>query len=274
MTGAATESATESTTGSAAEPMVLRRDEGGVTTLTLNRPAARNALSRAMVDALDAALADIGSDPDVRVVVLASTGKVFCAGHDLKELKANSDPAWTQSLFDGCSAMMMRLIRLPQPVIAKVQGMATAAGCQLVATADLAIAADTAAFATPGVNIGLFCTTPSVAVSRTVSRKTALEMLFTGEPISAARAERAGLINAAVPADELDDTVTRLAKTITSKSGRILAIGKKAFYAQIEQPMEESYRYASAVMAKNMLEDDCTEGISAFIEKRSPSWTS
>jgi enoyl-CoA hydratase/carnithine racemase len=253
------------------DALVLRADSHGVCTLTLNRPTARNALSAAMIAALSELLDQIADDDSVRVVVLAANGPAFCAGHDLKELRS-LDAAATEKLFLDCSTMMMQLVRLPQPVIAKVHGIATAAGCQLVATADLAVAAKSAAFATPGVNIGLFCTTPSVAVGRAVPRKTAMEMLLTGEPITAARAEAAGLINSAVPDHELDGTVDALAKLIASKSAHILAIGKKAFYAQIEQPMADSYVYASAVMAQNMLESDCTEGIAAFIEKRAPEW--
>ena len=253
-------------------PLVIRDDIGGVCTLTLNRPKTRNALSLAMIDAMTAHLDDIAADTKVRVVVLAGSGSAFCAGHDLKELKDNPNPTATQALFSACSDMMMRLVRLPQPVIAKVHGVATAAGCQLAATADLAIAAKSATFATPGVNIGLFCTTPSVAVSRTVSRKKAMEMLLTGEPVKAAAAEAMGLVNSSVPDDELDSTVDALAKLIASKSAHILSIGKKAFYEQIEKPMADSYVYAPAVMAQNMLEDDCTEGIAAFVEKRAPNW--
>lgn len=255
-----------------ATPLVIRHDNSGICTLTLNRPKARNALSLAMIDAMIDHLSAIAEDPSARVVVLAGAGSAFCAGHDLKELKDNPDPAKTQTLFSRCSDMMMHLVRLPQPVIAKVHGVATAAGCQLVATADLAVAGKSAKFATPGVNIGLFCTTPSVAVSRTVSRKKAMEMLLTGEPITATAAEAMGLINSAVPDDDLDETVDALAKLIASKSAHILSLGKKAFYEQIEKPMAESYVYASAVMAQNMLDEDCTEGIAAFVEKRAPNW--
>ena len=256
-----------------APPLVLRSDDHGISTLILNRPDARNTLSQAMIEALIAELEAIEADDDVRVIVLAGAGPAFCAGHDLKELNDNPDPKATQVLFDRCADLMMKLIRMPQPVIAKVHGVATAAGCQLVATADLAIAAKSASFATPGVNIGLFCTTPSVAVSRTVNRKKAMEMLLTGEPMRAVEAEAAGLINAAVPDHELDASVDALAQLIKSKSARILSLGKKAFYEQIEKPMAESYIYAATVMAQNMLEDDCTEGISAFVEKRQPEWT-
>lgn len=255
------------------DDLVLRSDEKGVCTLTLNRPAARNALSQAMIEALSERLNEVAQDQSVRVVVLAGSGKVYSAGHDLKELKNSPDLAFVERLFQSCSDVMMQLVNLPQPVIAKVHGVATAAGCQLVATADLAIASKSATFATPGVNIGLFCTTPSVAVGRAVSRKKAMEMLLTGEPMSATAAEAAGLINSAVPDHELDATVDALARLICSKSAHILALGKKAFYAQIEKPMAESYTYASAVMAQNMLEDDCSEGITAFVEKRAPEWT-
>ena len=256
-----------------APPLVLRSDDHGICTLTLNRPKALNALSQAMTEALIAELEKIEADEDVRVIVLAGAGPAFCAGHDLKELKDNPDPSATQKLFDRCSDLMMKLIRMPQPVIAKVHGVATAAGCQLVATADMAIAGKSASFATPGVNIGLFCTTPSVAVSRTVNRKKAMQMLLTGEPMRATEAESSGLINAAVPDHELDASVDALARLIKSKSARILSIGKKAFYEQIEKPMADSYIYAAAVMAQNMLEDDCTEGIAAFVDKRQPEWT-
>lgn len=254
-------------------PFVLHSNKDGIVTLTLNRPEARNALSRTMIDALIAELEAIEKDDKVRVIVLTGAGSAFCAGHDLKELRDNPDPSATQELFDRCSDLMMKLIHMPQPIIAKVNGVATAAGCQLVATADLAIASESATFATPGVNIGLFCTTPSVAVSRTVNRKKAMEMLLTGKPMHGAEAEASGLINAAVPDDELDAAVNTLARLIKSKSGRIMAIGKKAFYEQIEKPMAKSYIYAAAVMVQNMLEDDCTEGIAAFIEKRQPEWT-
>jgi enoyl-CoA hydratase/carnithine racemase len=256
------------------DALAVRHVEDGVCTLMLNRARARNALSLAMIEALITELDAIEQDDSVRVIVLAGAGPAFCAGHDLKELKNNPDPSATEVVFSRCSDLMMKLIRMPQPVIAKVHGIATAAGCQLVATADLAIAAKSAKFATPGVNIGLFCTTPSVAVSRSVNRKKAMEMLLTGEPMSAVAAEASGLINAAVPDEELDDAVDALAQMIKSKSARILSIGKRAFYEQIEKPMADSYTYAAAVMTQNMLEDDCTEGISAFVEKRAPEWAS
>ncbi|MEQ8508282.1 MAG: enoyl-CoA hydratase [Rhodospirillaceae bacterium] len=255
-----------------AEPYVLREDHSGICILTLNRPKARNALSGAMIEALSDRLSAIASDTNVRVVILEGAGPVFCSGHDLKELEATTDHDKIQRLFSRCSEVMMQMVRLPQPVIAKVKGLATAAGCQLVATADLAIAGNAAKFATPGVNIGLFCTTPSVAVGRAITRKKAMEMLLTGQPVTAAEAEKMGLINSAVPDQDLDATVHALAKLLTTKSAHILALGKKAFYAQIEKPMAESYVYASAVMAQNMLEEDCSEGLSAFVEKRAPKW--
>lgn len=255
------------------DPYVMREDHSGICTLTLNRPKSRNALSRAMIEALSDRLSEIASDTSVRVVVVEGEGPVFSSGHDLKELEAATDPEEIQALFTRCSEVMMQMVGLPQPVIAKVRGLATAAGCQLVATADLAIAGNAAKFATPGVNIGLFCTTPSVAVGRAITRKKALQMLLTGEPVTATEAEAMGLINSAVPDQDLDATVHALAKLITTKSAHILALGKKAFYQQIEKPMAESYVYASAVMAQNMLEDDCNEGLSAFVEKRAPKWS-
>jgi len=252
--------------------LVLKENSDGIVTLTLNRPKARNALSLALMEAALTELDIIAAEKNTRVIILAGAGPAYCAGHDLKELRDNPDSAATQIVFDRCSELMMKLIRMPQPVIAKVHGIATAAGCQLVATADLAIASDSATFATPGINIGLFCTTPSVAISRTLSRKKAMEMLLTGEPMTAAAAAAAGLVNTVVPDHELDKTVHALAQLIKSKPGRILSLGKQAFYEQIEKPMAESYTYAGAVMTKNMLEDDCTEGISAFLEKRTPDW--
>jgi enoyl-CoA hydratase/carnithine racemase len=257
-----------------AEPLVLRSDQGGVATLTLNRPGARNALSRALIDEFVAALAVIKSHKAIKVVVLTGAGAAFCAGHDLKEMRANPDHGWTQSLFDACSEMMLAMTRLPQPVIARVHGIATAAGCQLVATADLAVAASSATFATPGVNIGLFCSTPMVALTRNVGRKKAMEMLLTGNPLTARDAETAGLINMAVAPEKLDETVYGLAQVIASKSPKILAIGKRAFYEQIELGLADSYGYAGAVMAKNMLEPDASEGIDAFLSKRKPVWAS
>ncbi len=255
-----------------AAPFILRNDAEGVATLTMNSPASRNALTRSGIRDMTAALDAIRRDDSIKVVVLAGGGPAFCAGHDLKELRANPDPTWTRDLFDSCSAMMLAMTRLPQPIIARVHGIATAAGCQLVATADLAVASTTATFATPGVNIGLFCSTPMVALARNVGRKKALEILLIGRPLSAVDAATAGLINMAVAPDKLDETVYGLARAISEKSSKILAIGKRAFYEQIELGLSDSYAYAGAVMARNLLEDDATEGIDAFLGKRKPVW--
>lgn len=252
--------------------LVLVEDAGAVRTLTLNRPAARNALSLALIERLIRELAAAEAAAQVHAVVLAANGPAFCAGHDLKELRERNTREWTAGLFEVCSALMISITRLRQPVIAKVQGIATAAGCQLVATCDLAFAAETATFATPGVNIGLFCSTPMVALSRAVGRKRAMEMLLTGHPISAADAAAAGLINRAVPAGELDGAVGELAATIAAKAPKVLAIGKRAFYEQAEMGLTEAYDYASGVMARNMLERDAHEGIDAFLAKRRPAW--
>ena len=257
---------------SSGTPFVLRNDTEGIATLTLNRPESRNALTLAGIKELTDALDEIRRDPSVKVVVLAGSGPAFCAGHDLKELRANTDPQWTHDLFASCSAMMLAMTRLPQPIIAAVHGIATAAGCQLVATADLAVASTTATFATPGVNIGLFCSTPMVALSRNVGRKKAMEMLLVGRPLSAADAEIAGLINVVVAPDKLNETVYGLATVICSKSPKVLAIGKRAFYEQIELGLSDSYAYAGAVMVKNLMEEDATEGIDAFLAKRKPVW--
>ncbi len=255
-----------------AQPILLREDIDGVATLTLNRPKQRNALSRALMAELQRELAAIADDRTVKVVVLAAAGPAFCAGHDLKEVRENDGEPFFKALFEQCSELMMAINRLPQIVIAKVHAMATAAGCQLVAACDLAVAANTAKFATPGVNIGLFCSTPMVAISRNVGRKKMMEMLVTGEPLDAVTAEAAGLLNKVVPAEELDAAVDALAAKITSKSPLTLTIGKEAFYRQLEQPMDDAYAYASAVMTRNMLARDAREGIDAFIEKRAPVW--
>ena len=253
-------------------PILVRDDRDGVATLTLNRPKQRNALSRALMAELQRELAAIAGDRTVKVVVLAAAGPAFCAGHDLKEVRENEGEPFFRALFEQCSELMMAINRLPQIVIARVHAMATAAGCQLVAACDLAVAADTAKFATPGVNIGLFCSTPMVAISRNVGRKKMMEMLVTAEPLDAATAEAAGLLNTVVPAEELDAAVDALTARITSKSPLTLTIGKEAFYRQLEQPMEDAYAYASAVMTRNMLARDAREGIDAFIEKRAPVW--
>jgi enoyl-CoA hydratase/carnithine racemase len=254
------------------EPLVLRTDQGPVATLTLNRPRQFNALSSAMLTALQTELDKIGADPSVRVVVLAAAGKAFCAGHDLKEMRSHPDQGFQQALFDQCSRMMLTINHIPQPVIARVHGLATAAGCQLVAACDLAVAADSAQFATSGIRVGLFCSTPSVAVSRNLSRKKALEILLTGDFVDAATAEREGLINYAVPVEELDAAVQRLADAIVAKSPVAVATGKGMFYRQLEMGMEDAYAYAAEVMACNMMAEDAQEGIDAFIAKRSPVW--
>lgn len=259
------------------EPILLRRDADGIATLTLNRPKQYNALSTGLMTEVLGALDAIRDDRTVKVVVLEAAGKGFCAGHDLKEMRAADGAAdkraYFESVFQLCSRMMLAVTHLPQPVIAKVQGIATAAGCQLVATCDLAVAANTANFATPGVNIGLFCSTPMVALSRAVPRKTAMEMLLTGESIDAATAERIGLINRSVPADKLTDVTLDYARKIADKSPLTLKIGKEAYYRQIEMDLEQAYSYTSEVMTTNMLARDAEEGIDAFIEKRTPTWT-
>jgi enoyl-CoA hydratase/carnithine racemase len=265
-------SAAPSVSMSAAAPILLRSDAGGVATLTLNRPQARNALSMALMGALQEQLDAIREDSGVRVVVLQGAGPAFCAGHDLKEMRADPSKAATDAVFRTCARLMLSLTRLPQPVIARVHGIATAAGCQLVATCDLAICAAEARFATPGVQIGLFCSTPMVALSRAVSRKAAMEMLLVGEPIDAAEALRIGLVNRVVPAGELDAAVGLLAARIAGKARRVVAIGKEAFGRQIEMGLEEAYGYTAEVMTRNMMMSDAQEGIDAFLGKREPRW--
>ena len=252
---------------------LLRADEAGVATLTLNRPEKRNALSASLLGELQAALDAIAKDRAVRVVVLAANGPVFSSGHDLREIRALEEKADVERLFLACSRMMTTLGELPQPVIAKVQGMATAAGCQLVAACDLAIAAEGATFATPGVNTGSFCATPGVALSRAVSRKHALEMLLTGEPISASRAAEIGLVNRVVAADRLDAEVAALAHLLASKSASALASGKRLFSRQLEMPLKDAYTLASGVIAESFVGADGREGVSAFLEKRPPRWS-
>lgn len=254
-------------------PILLSHTDSGVRWLTLNRPAARNALSVALIEALDAALAEAAADADVHVVVIAAAGPAFCAGHDLREMRANRGRDAYEALFASCAALMTRIVRLPKPVIARVHGIATAAGCQLVASCDLAVAADTARFATPGVNIGLFCSTPMVALTRAVGRKAAMEMLLTGELIDAARARELGLLNRVVPEAELDAAVAALAAQIAAKSPLTLAIGKELFHAQADLPLDAAYALAAAAMTRNMLARDAAEGIDAFLEKRNPVWT-
>ncbi len=254
-------------------PLLLREDNEGIVRLTLNRPRQYNALSADLMSALQAALDEIAEDSQVRAVVIEGAGRGFCAGHDLKELRGRSgDREFYQSVFKQCSRLMVSITSLPQPVIAKVHGIATAAGCQLVATCDLAVADAAAHFGTPGVNIGLFCSTPMVALSRAVPRKQAMEMLLTGDMIEAAEAVRLGLINRAVPAETLEEATLELARKVVSKSPLTLKIGKEAFYRQIEYGLVEAYAYTAQVMTTNMLARDAEEGIDAFIEKRAPKW--
>jgi len=254
-------------------PYLLRDDDQGVTTLTLNRPRSRNSLSLGMLRALGAALDGIAADDGARVVVLAGVGPAFCAGHDLKELRAEGyRPDYVDTLFAECARVMTAIVRLPKPVIARVHGVATAAGCQLVASCDLAVAADDARFGTPGVNIGLFCSTPMVALSRNVAPKQAMRMLLTGDLIDAPTALGFGLVNELVPAAGLEARTRALALQIASKSPLTLAIGKEAFYRQAELPLDEAYAYTRAVMARNLEAEDAREGIAAFLDKRPPVW--
>ena len=254
-------------------PLVLRHDQDGVATLTLNRPQARNALSQAMLRALLDAFAAIAADDGVRVVILAGAGPAFCAGHDLKEIRAAGYARdYTEKLFADCAELMQAIVRLPKPVIARVHGIATAAGAQLVASADLAIATEDSRFATPGVNIGLFCSTPMVALSRNVSHKHALQMLLTGDLIDAPTALRFGLVNELVPADRLEAATAELARKIAAKSPLTLAIGKEAYYRQAELSLSEAYAYTREVMVANLEAQDAQEGIEAFIDKRPPVW--
>ncbi len=253
--------------------ILLRDDSDAIATLTLNRPAARNALSMGLMQALDDALASIALDRSVKAVIVAANGPAFCAGHDLREIRATPTRQAYEAVFALCSRLMQRIVRLPKPVIARVHGVATAAGCQLVASADLAVAADTARFATPGVDIGLFCSTPMVALTRAVGRKAAMEMLLTGDMVPAARARELGLINTVVPEAELVSATRALALRIASKSPLTVAIGKEAFYRQAEMDLTDAYAYASEVMTRNMMARDAAEGIDAFLGKREPRWT-
>ncbi len=252
--------------------MLLRHDEGGVTTLTLNRPAQFNSLSVAMLEALIAEVDRIARDESVRVVVLAGAGKAFCAGHDLKEMRANTELSFHQALFRLCGKLMMRLTELPQPVIARVHGSATAAGCQLVSMCDLAVAADSARFAVSGINVGLFCSTPSVGLSRNMGRKQAFEMLVTGDFIDAAEAQRRGLVNRVVPAERLDEELASVAGSIVAKSAVAIRTGKQMFYRQLEMGLDAAYQMAAEAMACNMMSEDAAEGIDAFVAKRKPEW--
>lgn len=255
------------------EPLVLEeRDANGVLRLTLNWPAARNALSMALMAALIEALERADSDKETRVVVIAGAGIGFCPGHDLREMRSDPSREAYARIFDRCSEMMQKIVRLPKPVIAEVHGIATAAGCQLVASCDLAVATEDARFATSGINVGLFCSTPMVALSRAIGRKAAMEMLLTGDFIDAATAKSWGLVNQVVPAAELRQATDALAQKIAAKSALAVALGKEAFYRQIELDLSAAYAYTSQVMTKNMLAHDAEEGIDAFIQKRKPVW--
>jgi enoyl-CoA hydratase/carnithine racemase len=256
---------------------LLREDRGPVELLTLNRPDARNSLSEDLIAALHAAIADIGGSDVVRAVVITGAGSAFSSGHDLKELTAHRTDldrgrAYFAKIMEACSKMMLSIVRSPKPVIAAVNGIATAAGCQLVAACDLAVASHEARFATPGVNIGLFCSTPMVALSRNLSRKAAMEMLLLGDMVTAAEAKELGLVNRVIEPDETVNQAIELGRRIGSKPKATLKIGKEAFYRQLEMPLDEAYAFASAVMVENMLHAEAEEGIGAFLEKRQPRW--
>ena len=254
------------------EPILLTEVVADTATLTLNRPRQYNALSEEMLIALQDALDEIAGDEQVRVVVIAGNGKAFCAGHDLKEVRSSEDRAFHQALFDRCGTMMQTINQMPQPVIAKVQGIATAAGCQLVAQCDLAVAADTARFAVSGINVGLFCSTPAVPLSRNMQRKQAMQMLLTGDFIDAQTAQQFGLVNGVVAPDDLDEAVTSLARKIAGKSPLAISLGKKMFYRQANMDLSAAYQFAGERMTCNMDSEDAREGIDAFIEKRRPAW--
>jgi enoyl-CoA hydratase/carnithine racemase len=259
------------------EPLVLAKQDGAILRLTLNRASARNALSEGLMAALQSALDEAANDKTSRIIVLGAAGPAFSAGHDLKEMtarRADADKgkAAFAALFAQCSKLMQTVVRHPKPVIAQIQGIATAAGCQLVASCDLAVASSAARFATPGVNIGLFCSTPMVALSRNVSRKHAMEMLLTGEMIPADEAKRIGLVNRVVAPEVLETETTKLAELIASKPRTTVKIGKEAFYRQLEMGLSDAYDYASRVMTENMLAAEAAEGIGAFVEKREPKW--
>jgi enoyl-CoA hydratase/carnithine racemase len=258
-------------------PILERSDKGAIAHLHMNAPARLNALSDAMLEALQRELDDIATRDDLRVVILSGAGKAFCAGHDLKEMTAaraagDGGRALLKDLFDRCTRLMLRIQSMPQPVIAQVHGIATAAGCQLVATCDMAIAAEDTRFGVNGVNIGLFCSTPMVALTRNIPRKQAFEMLTTGAFINAERATQLGLINRAVPLDRLEAETSALAQTVADKLGSTVRIGKRAFYHQQEMPTADAYAFAGDVMVQNMLREDTAEGINAFLEKRAPDW--
>ena len=253
-------------------PFVLSTDSDWITTLTLNRGDRLNPLSSEMLAALQTELDRIAGDSSVKIVILAGAGKHFCAGHDLREMRVHPDKSWQEGLFEQCSRVMLSLTRLPQPVIARVQGVAVAAGCQLVSMCDLAVASEVAQFALPGIKSGLFCTTPGVGVARNLSRKHALELLLTGDPIDARTAQEWGLVNRVVPLAELDAEVEKLARKIASHSPAVIRLGKERFYRQIEMGLADAYALASDGMACNMMLEDAGEGIDAFLGKRSPGW--
>jgi enoyl-CoA hydratase/carnithine racemase len=258
-------------------PILLQENVGSIRLLTLNRPAARNSLSEGLIAELHGALKEFHNDNSVRAVVIAANGPTFSAGHDMKELTARRSDAdrgraYFGQIMNACSAMMQAVVLLPKPVVAAVQGIATAAGCQLVASCDLAVASEAAGFATPGVDIGLFCSTPMVALSRNIPRKQAMEMLLTGEPISAATAKSIGLVNRVVAAGTERDAAIALAQKVALKSAYTVKLGKEAFYRQAEMSLADAYRYTAEVMTENMMARDAEEGIGAFIEKREPKW--
>jgi enoyl-CoA hydratase/carnithine racemase len=256
------------------DPYVLSDRANGVVRLTLNRGDRFNALSSAMLAALQSRVDEVAADPEARVVVLAAQGRGFCAGHDLKEMRAHSgDAAWQGRLFDDCSRLMLSLTRLPQPVIARVHGIATAAGCQLVSMCDLAVASDNATFALPGVNVGVFCTTPAVGVGRNLARKRVMEMLLTGKPIDATTALAWGLVNRVVPAADLDASVQQFVDAILARSPAVIAGGKRAFYDQIDRPLADAYDTAGDAMTRGALLEDAAEGMDAFLQKREPRWS-
>ena len=257
----------------AEDKVLLRHNARDIAWLTLNRPKAYNALSSDLMSELISSLSSIANERDTKVVVIKGAGKGFCAGHDLQEMKVNNNETFLENFFAQCCVLMQAIVNLPQPVIAQVHGTAAAAGCQLVASCDLAFADDNATFATPGVNIGLFCSTPMVAVSRKINRKKMMEMLLLGDKIDSKTAVEHGLINRRVPGKLLNEAVSEVANKIASKSPLTLKIGKEAFYKQLEMPLSEAYEYTSKVMIQNMQARDAEEGISAFIEKRLPVWT-
>jgi enoyl-CoA hydratase/carnithine racemase len=252
--------------------ILIREDSDGIATLTLNRPEQYNPLSSEMLEALQNALNDIGADESVRVVMIAATGKAFCAGHDLREMRANDDKDWIKGLFQRCSKVMLTINQLPQPVIARVHGIATAAGCQLVAACDLALASEEARFAVSGIGLGLFCSAPAVPLSRNLKRKQALHMLLTGDFVDARKAMELGLVNEVHAPAELETASRELAAKIVAKSAHAITIGKQMFYRQLDMELADAYEYASGIMACNMDSHDAREGFDAFLEKRRPEW--